>query len=99
MADWKDRSGGGYGAYATQFLVSTATSIQAVPTNNNRIAVAFHNFGAAPLFLGYGQVATSTQSFPLVPSQALVERDYLGPINVAAASGATGLVAIKDIGF
>ena len=99
MADLKDRQGGGCTAQPTQFLVNTATSHLGVATAPNRIAARIHNLGAAPIYLGYGQVATSTTGFPIVPSSALVERDFLGAINVAAASGATSIVAVNEVRF
>lgn len=97
MSDYKDRLGGGVTSSATQFLVNVATSYIAAASNPARITLRLHNLGAAPIFTNYGAVATSTTSLPIVPSSSILEEAYLGQVQAACASGATSILAVREV--
>lgn len=97
MTDYQDRLGGGVTSTGTQYLLAVGTSVTAAPSNGFRLSVRLHNLGAAPIFTQYGAVATSTTGLPVIPSAAILEQDYLGAVNVACASGATSILAVREV--
>lgn len=104
MADWQDRLGGSHGpnsagtVVASAVTVVNATSVQAVGTALNR--VSFKARGDREFFVAFGaDVATSTLSYSVPSGVEWEERDWLGPINVAVPSGASGLLRVRDVRF
>lgn len=83
---------------ATALTVVDATSVLAVGTALNRVSAKLT--GDREFFVAFGgQTATSTLSFTVPSGAVFEERDWLGPIRVAVATGASGVVRVRDVRF